>query len=38
MIDAPMLGEIPWLGATLAEHDLGQYLDLSALSQASSTL
>ena len=38
MIDAPMLGEIPWLGTTLAEHDLGQYLDLTALTQASSTL
>lgn len=37
MIDAPMLGEIPWLGDTVAEQALGQYLDLKALRPASST-
>ncbi|MEO3989443.1 dethiobiotin synthase [Pseudocitrobacter cyperus] len=38
MIHAPMLGEIPWLGEAWSEQGLGDYLDLSALHQASSTL
>ncbi|AFJ47704.1 dethiobiotin synthase [Shimwellia blattae] len=31
MIDAPLLGEIPWLGEGAEYQDTGRYLDLSAL-------
>lgn len=37
IIPAPLLGEIPWLDHDPGAADLGQYLDLSALSRASST-
>ncbi|MCP6559079.1 dethiobiotin synthase, partial [Klebsiella pneumoniae] len=35
---APLLGEIPWLADASRREDLGQYLDLSALDRASSTV
>ncbi len=38
VLPAPLLGEIPWLKTTPEECDPGQYLDLSALHPASSTV